>query len=48
MQILGRMNKKLDLGWKMTNSSCEKCGGVSLADPNSLSEYYCPKCDKMF
>ncbi len=47
MQTMARMNKKLDIGWKMTNSSCEICNGVTLADPNNLTEYYCPKCDKI-
>ncbi len=43
-----RMNKKLDIGWKLTNSDCEKCHGVTMADPNNTTEYYCPKCDKQY
>lgn len=37
MQLLLRMNKKLDVGWKMTNSNCQKCNGVTMADPNKIT-----------
>ena len=49
MQVLNRINAKLDLGWKMTNASCPTCNGTSLAEPSqALRELYCPKCDKTF
>lgn len=49
MQLLTRMNAKLDIGWKMTNVSCPACNGTSLAEPGQqIEEIYCPKCDKMF
>ncbi len=34
MEVLKKMNSKLDLGWKMTNLSCEKCNGVTMAEPS--------------
>lgn len=49
MQLLSRMNAKLDIGWKMTNVSCPSCKGTSLAEPGEeIKDIYCPKCDKMF
>lgn len=49
MQLLSRMNAKLDIGWKMTNVSCPACNGTSLAEPGEeIKEIYCPKCDKIF
>ena len=35
MQMLGRMNAKLDLGWKMTTLSCSKCNNTTLAEPKA-------------
>ena len=47
MQALTRINAKLDVGWKMTNASCPKCQGTSLAEPKEpLEKLYCPKCDQ--
>lgn len=49
MQLLAKMNEKLDLGWKMTNLSCPVCDGTSLAEPGQeIKDIYCPKCDKLF
>lgn len=49
MQLLAKMNAKLNIGWKLTNVSCPACKGTSLAEPkDSIAEIYCPKCDKMF
>lgn len=41
-----KMNQRMDMGWKLTNSSCEACNGITMTDPNNPVEYYCPKCDK--
>ena len=49
MQVLTKINAKLDIGWKMTNASCPVCNGTSLAEPKEpLEQLYCPKCDKLF
>ncbi len=49
MQLLAKMNDKLNIGWKLTNVSCPTCKGTSLAEPkDGIAEIYCPKCDKMF
>ena len=49
MQVMTRINQKLDKGWKMTNASCPNCKGTTLAQPKQpLEELYCPKCDKNF
>lgn len=34
MEMLSRMNAKLNVGWKMTNLSCPKCCGTTLAEPS--------------
>lgn len=49
MQVLTKMNAKLDIGWKLTNLSCPACKGTTLAEPaETVTEIYCPKCDKLF
>ena len=49
MQVLAKINEKLNMGWKMTNASCPTCQGTTLAEPKEpLMELYCPKCDKTF
>lgn len=48
MQLLAKMNAKLDIGWKLTNISCPVCNGTTLAEPGEgVREIYCPKCDKL-
>ena len=49
MQVLLQINKKLDLGWKMTNASCPNCKGTTLAEPKlDITEVYCPKEDRSY
>ena len=35
MQLLAKMNAKMDEGYKVTTFCCEFCNGVTLAKPNS-------------
>ena len=47
MQVLQRINAKLDIGWKMTNTPCPLCNGTTLAQPiTEITTLYCAKCDK--
>lgn len=49
MEVLANMNRKLDIGWKLTNLSCPKCNGTTMAEPiPDLSEIYCPKCNRNY
>jgi uncharacterized Zn finger protein (UPF0148 family) len=49
MQMLAKMNAKLDVGYKMTTLSCPHCNNTTLAVPkDSIEEVYCPKCDKNY
>ena len=45
MEILAKMNEKMDQGYKVTNVYCAYCNGVTMSkqpDP----QIYCPKCNK--
>lgn len=35
MEMFEEMNRKLDLGWKMTDSSCEECKSVVMFNPHN-------------
>ena len=48
MQMMANINKKMDLGWKMTTAPCPICNSTTFAEPaKDLVELYCPKCDKI-
>ena len=49
MQMIGRINGKLDKGWKMTDISCPKCNGTTMAElKDQIDTLYCPKQDKTY
>jgi uncharacterized Zn finger protein (UPF0148 family) len=47
MEVLGRMNNKMDQGYKVTNVNCTFCNGVTMTKPGN-SSFYCPKCNKEY
>jgi uncharacterized Zn finger protein (UPF0148 family) len=44
LEILGRINRRLDDGWKMSNQSCPVCKTIILGHPET-KEFYCVKCE---
>ena len=45
MDILTKMNEKMDQGYKVTNIYCSFCNGVTMCKQGN-AEVYCPKCNK--
>jgi len=43
LEILSRINKKLDEGWKMSDQSCPICHTIIMGNP-ATKEFYCVKC----
>jgi len=49
MQMMAKLNAKMDVGWKITYTSCPVCNGTTMAEPKpDNTEIYCPKCDKNY
>lgn len=49
MELLAKMNAKMDQGYKLTNFYCTFCNGVTLKNMKQNEDsVYCPKCDKEY
>lgn len=38
MELLAKMNAKMDQGYKLTNYYCQFCNGVTLTKPNAAND----------
>ena len=35
MQMMAKINAKLDIGWKLTTMSCPQCNSTTMAEPKT-------------
>ena len=46
MEYFTKLNAKLDLGWKITDASCEQCKKTLVYNPTK-NEFFCVMCEKI-